>query len=1174
MRKTKGKKIVRWLALGTVLAMGIALFAARDVLRELWWMRQLESSDPEVRQAMAQKLGTEGGERAVPAIAEGMARGTIGAQESSDAIEQILGRLSAEARTRCVRRLLALLRSPPPTQDPAPKGAAVQFGSSFGLLEETVEAQERPLVALLKGLAALYPDLTPLFAAEFAPDKADDVSLEVILAAWPQSQPTVEGLLKEAEPRHIEAILEGLRGKDPSNFKAFADWARQHARPEVRAAALVKAFAVAHNRDNTDDLAELLARAYHEDGDALVPYTALKLTAFGCLKRDALDLSQLLEAETDPDRLVQIIEAITYRPSGRGSLARLELSPGFVVSTGGRAGAAKEAVDRLAAVDLGRLEEILVSATDARLRDAAAACLVTLQFERAGQVQDGRAVPARVAPGLGVHEWGVWADLGGHLEPVEKALAELPSFVHRSAVARLDLSKPRPSHQSIEVSFKPILFFHAREPVSLLLRVHQLGGMPWASYPDASNYVVARSSRSSTVDNNPYLRPERAPQAYALPKDLASLTADAPWLRSTKKAGTDPQQEPISPAAEGELANKFHYVPWDRSWESGFSLNGVQAIGLEWRGLRVGFGEELEAELRPLSASEERSSWWQRLREVPAATVAFRGEAESFLFYDGSIDLPAPVQVRWADASRKALSIRTLDFLSLPKPEHWPGKDPRTVVARGEPFPPPTAHFPAVFVVSKSEGRLARGRAIRHLGSNALPTAVPLDDLDLEGDALVDELRDVLIAEGLTAEEAASMVDVWRDELFVASGLRVLTVLPRWLYDAVLPLEMLPAPEELVRVGVVWKECASLEVETAVTLERPAIFEEEEGLAAKTRQLRSIDLPLTPGPPIPFQLDPEGELLGIGVGVEPMVLSGDGRHLSHVRLGFTALEVYLGDLDQQEFRLQASFPPHFVLEDYACSWDGTRAAFLFLDRGRVRFYVLDTPSALLREYVDSFGDCDWTHFSQDGVLLSFHEGRQPRVLNLETGELLCLSLPARTEARKPMLTPNGKLLAVNLETMETVKSPGEEAREVLRKQVALIDLERRTLRRLAHISHTEHFPLATNDGKRVLFVTSQNNTYWACLADLEGSRLVRLGPCSAALHLRSFTDDGERVLYSGDDTIWSYSLRTGESRIVYKPRERRLREGWIASDGSRAYFRGTLPKDNRASAGFVVPLAK
>jgi hypothetical protein len=55
---------------------------------------------------------------------------------------------------------------------------------------------------------------------------------------------------------------------------------------------------------------------------------------------------------------------------------------------------------------------------------------------------------------------------------------------------------------------------------------------------------------------------------------------------------------------------------------------------------------------------------------------------------------------------------------------------------------------------------------------------------------------------GLTEAEARSMVETWWHSYFESPGLRVFWVLPRQKTDQLLPLEVTPAPTELVRVLV------------------------------------------------------------------------------------------------------------------------------------------------------------------------------------------------------------------------------------------------------------------------------------------------------------------------------------------------------------------------------------
>jgi hypothetical protein len=94
------------------------------------------------------------------------------------------------------------------------------------------------------------------------------------------------------------------------------------------------------------------------------------------------------------------------------------------------------------------------------------------------------------------------------------------------------------------------------------------------------------------------------------------------------------------------------------------------------------------------------------------------------------------------------------------------------------------------------------------------PIRVPLERLPLGEDELAQHLARVLEQEGLTHEEAGSLLATWREDFFATRGRRIVTVMPQWMYQAVVPLEVFPVPEEMVRVGLVWKELDALEIGT------------------------------------------------------------------------------------------------------------------------------------------------------------------------------------------------------------------------------------------------------------------------------------------------------------------------------------------------------------------------
>jgi hypothetical protein len=59
-----------------------------------------------------------------------------------------------------------------------------------------------------------------------------------------------------------------------------------------------------------------------------------------------------------------------------------------------------------------------------------------------------------------------------------------------------------------------------------------------------------------------------------------------------------------------------------------------------------------------------------------------------------------------------------------------------------------------------------------------------------------------LIAAGLYEKEAWAMVNTWEKSYFRTDGLRLLYVLPREVTDALIPIQIKPAPDQLVRVMV------------------------------------------------------------------------------------------------------------------------------------------------------------------------------------------------------------------------------------------------------------------------------------------------------------------------------------------------------------------------------------
>ena len=88
---------------------------------------------------------------------------------------------------------------------------------------------------------------------------------------------------------------------------------------------------------------------------------------------------------------------------------------------------------------------------------------------------------------------------------------------------------------------------------------------------------------------------------------------------------------------------------------------------------------------------------------------------------------------------------------------------------------------------------------VRHVASGQVMFGPP--SLDGEFAAPQAELERILIAHGLYQREAKAMVDTWRDSWF-EEGTRLFYIAPRKAIDAILPLEISPRPDKVVRVFV------------------------------------------------------------------------------------------------------------------------------------------------------------------------------------------------------------------------------------------------------------------------------------------------------------------------------------------------------------------------------------
>jgi hypothetical protein len=751
--------------------LGCVVVGNLAALRELWFIRQLGSGDDAARDGAIQWLKENGSARVIPALLEHAAARAEEREKALVALESLLPRGSSFQQIDATEKLLTIAREEDRGPSIRGEGALlIEKVGATGLLIRASPSLPAVFPALLKGVRSEDPVLLGICA-------------RALCDAWPLSRPELDEALRDASPKSALAFFQGVRRftKQTRWVHRFSSWARpfadgprsvaahlarEHSQPEVRAVGLAFALSTGPSQVDASGNAydtDLLAECMAPSAPPSLRRAAVRLASYLGNLPDVPDLGSLLLAEPDGSPLlVDLIQACDHnRSDGHYGIYGVDLLDGVPcdwIPSGGR----KQIADWTNEVE--RLKTILRTETDGSLRDAASAALAARYLPRRNRASE----KPPSAPIFEVHEWGVWKDGGDFLSVAEATLAELPPFVHRTSASTAAVVAERAKNPWAVT--KPVLFFHAAEPLSVVVRVWFFEGRPWTYFPDATDEL--ETTRYSTERPALVDRPGISP----------------PW--------------PLSNVPE----RFFEIAPWLIPRHPLFSSPGdaieLDGMGVEWRGLRVGY----DAALEPFPPAAAPSSWWSFLREVPASPVAVRGEREGFLFYDGSTNVPPPVVPSWADSGSKAirLSIRSKGEYpagwddSSAKWWSWGRQEDADANLR--------APIPYAFVIRKDAGAAPRGSVLRGLSCEAEPEVIDVDALDLEGDRLSDAFGEALCAEGLTPEEARSLVRTWETEFFQKSGRRLVTFLPRWLYDVAVPLSVYPAPSRVVRVALVLRE--------------------------------------------------------------------------------------------------------------------------------------------------------------------------------------------------------------------------------------------------------------------------------------------------------------------------------------------------------------------------------
>jgi hypothetical protein len=201
-----------------------------------------------------------------------------------------------------------------------------------------------------------------------------------------------------------------------------------------------------------------------------------------------------------------------------------------------------------------------------------------------------------------------------------------------------------------------------------------------------------------------------------------------------------------------------------------------QGQGIEWKSIKVTPGAQPDFTIEPAP------SRYYAARATDAAPLEVGAQHEKFLFYRGVADIPVPLSARIANDGRVTVTNT--------------GKD-------------------AVPVVMLFENR---GGAVGYRNAGSIDRVLTLERPVLQAftSEIKADLEGALIAQGLYPKEAAAMIDTWRDSWF-EEGSRLIYILPQSAVDAMVPLQIKPAPASISRVFVGRIELITPETKRAVS---------------------------------------------------------------------------------------------------------------------------------------------------------------------------------------------------------------------------------------------------------------------------------------------------------------------------------------------------------------------
>jgi hypothetical protein len=211
------------------------------------------------------------------------------------------------------------------------------------------------------------------------------------------------------------------------------------------------------------------------------------------------------------------------------------------------------------------------------------------------------------------------------------------------------------------------------------------------------------------------------------------------------------------------------------------NLNGIDtsmgnlmgAIG--WNDIKIQPGPAADF---PVEKSPSR---YYAARSTDAAPITAGNQHEKFLFYRGVGRIPVALSARVSGDGRIVVENHATDLV------------------------------PSAILFENRGGRLG----YRNAGAIRNGATLEAPSLDGSFSQLRQDLETALVAQGLFPKEAEAMVQTWRDSWF-EEGSRLIYIVPASTVNAMLPLQVDPAPSQIARVFVGRIELVTAETKRVV----------------------------------------------------------------------------------------------------------------------------------------------------------------------------------------------------------------------------------------------------------------------------------------------------------------------------------------------------------------------